>query len=59
MNQILITLCGILMGAINFAFFCLGYYARSKKKDDDAFQVTEENVEGFKEILKWMNYGGK
>lgn len=59
MNLILIVLCGILMGAINLGFFLLGYYIRSKKKDDNAVEVNETNIEAVKEIMKWVGYGGK
>lgn len=59
MNLILIVLCGILMGAFNFGFFCLGYYVRDKKKDDDVLEVTNKNAESVKKMMEWMNYGGK
>ena len=56
MNIILIFLCGILMGAFNFGFFLLGYYVRSKKKEEAAMEVNDKNVEAVKELIKWMNY---
>jgi len=56
MNFILIMLCGILMGAFNFGFFCLGYYVRSKKKEDNAVQLDAENGEAIKNLLNWMKY---
>lgn len=59
MNLILIVLCGILMGAFNFGFFCLGYYVRDKKKDDDALEVTNDNAEVVKGLADWLNYGGR
>ena len=59
MNLILIVLCGILMGAFNFAFFLLGYYVRDKKKDSDAVEITDHNKEAVASIMQWMNYGGK
>ena len=59
MNLILIVLCGILMGAFNFAFFLLGYYVRGQKKDEDALEVTDHNKEAVASIMRWMNYGGK
>ena len=56
MDIILIMLCGILMGAFNFAFFCLGYYVRSKKKEENAVQLDAENGKAIKDLLNWMNY---
>lgn len=58
MNLILIVLCGILMGAFNFASFCLGYYVRDKKKIEDGMTVTKENAEFVEEMMKWRSYGG-
>lgn len=58
MNLILIVLCGVLMGAVNFGFFCLGYYIRSKKPDNDAVQLTKDNAEFIEEMMKWRQYGG-
>jgi hypothetical protein len=59
MELALILLVGTLMGAFNFGFFCLGYYVRDKKNDDDVLEVTNENAESVKKIMEWMNYGGK
>ena len=60
MNLILIMLCGILMGAFNFAFFCLGYYVRSRKPaEEDGLKVTKENAEFIDEMMKWRMYGGR
>lgn len=56
MNLLLIILCGILMGAVNFGFFLLGYYVRSKKKDENAMEINEQNAEAIKDMLNWMNY---
>lgn len=58
MNFILIILCGILMGAFNFAFFCFGYYVRSRKPDEDGLKMTKENAEFIDEMMRWRNYGG-
>ena len=58
MNIILIILCGILMGAFNFAFFLLGYYLRSKKPVEDGVTVTKDNAEFIEEMMRWRNYGG-
>ena len=59
MNTILIFLCGILMGAFDFAFFCLGYYVRSRKPmAEDGLKVTKENAEFIDEMMKWRQYGG-
>lgn len=58
MELILIILAGILMGAFNFGFFCLGYYVRSKKPDDNTVTVTEQNKEAIKNIAEWLNYKG-
>ena len=44
------------MGAFNFGFFCLGYYARSKKKEENAVQLDASNSEAIKNLLNWMNY---
>ena len=44
------------MGAFNFGFFCLGYYVRSKKKEDNAVQLDAENGEAIKNLLNWMKY---
>lgn len=56
MQVILIVLCGILMGAFNFAFFCFGYYVRGKKQPDDAVELTKENAEFIKEMMDWRAY---
>ena len=56
MNIILIYLCGILMGAFNFGFFLLGYYVRSKKKEEPAVEVNEKNIESVKQLMNWMKY---
>lgn len=58
MNLILIILTGTLMGAFNFGFFCLGYYIRSLRKDEDGVTVTKENRDFIEEIMRWRNYGG-
>lgn len=58
MELALIILSGILMGAFNFGFFLLGYYIRSKKKDEDAITVTEQNKDALKSIYDWVNYKG-
>lgn len=58
MNLILIVLCGILMGAFNFGFFILGYYARSKKQPDNGVVATNENKDFIEEMMKWRNYNG-
>ena len=58
MNLILIMLCGILMGAFNFGFFCLGYWYRGTLKTEDGITVTKENAEFIDEMMKWRNYGG-
>ena len=59
MNLILIILCGILMGAFNLGFFMLGYYLRSKKPDDKTVELTKDNAEAVRELMRWMNYGGE
>lgn len=46
------------MGAFNFGFFCLGYFIRSKKPDDNTVTVTEQNKEAIKNIAEWLNYKG-
>lgn len=58
MNIILIVLCGILMGACNFGFFILGYYARSRKTPEDGVVATKENKEFIEEMMRWRNYHG-
>lgn len=47
------------MGAFNLGFFMLGYYVRSRRKDEDAVEVNESNKEAIKEIMNWIQYGGK
>lgn len=59
MNVILIFLCSILMGAFNFAFFCLGYYVRGKKPNEEAVKITKENAELVAEMMNWRAYGGE
>lgn len=56
MNLILIILTGTLMGAFNFAFFCLGYYVRSKKPSEDGVTVTKANKDFIKEMMQWRNF---
>ena len=59
MNLILIILCGILMGAFNFGFFCLGYFVSSRKPvEEDGIKMTKENAEFIDEMMKWRMYGG-
>lgn len=58
MTIVLIFLVGVLMGAFNFGFFCLGYYIRSLKKDDEAVHVDNNNQQGIREMMEWLNYGG-
>jgi len=58
MNIILIILTGVLMGAFNFGFFCLGYYVHSKKKPEEGVTLTKENAEFIEEMMKWRMYGG-
>lgn len=58
MNLILIVLCGILMGAFNFGFFCLGYYVKSKQPIEDGMTVTKDNADFINEMMKWRAYGG-
>lgn len=59
MELSVIFLCGILFGAFNFGFFCLGYYVRSKKPSDDSVEVTKDNAKALEDITKWMNYNGR
>lgn len=59
MNLILIVLCSILMGAFNFGFFCLGYFVRSKKQNEEAVKITKENAKLVAEMLNWQAYGGE
>ncbi len=59
MNVILIFLCGILMGAFNFGFFCLGYLYRDRKPVEDGVTVTKDNAELINEMMKWRQYGGE
>ena len=58
MTVVLIFLVGVLMGAINFGTFCLGYYVRSKKKDENAVQDDKNNQKAVAEMMEWLNYGG-
>lgn len=58
MELILIILAGILMGAFNFGFFCLGYFVRSKKPEDNSVTITEQNKETIRNIAEWLNYKG-
>jgi len=58
MNLILIVLTGVLMGAFNFGFFCLGYYVRSKKPEE-GMKLTKENADFVKEMMNWRMYGGE
>ena len=58
MNLILIFLTGTLMGAFNFASFCLGYYVRGKKSNEEAVKVTKENAEFIAEMMNWRSYNG-
>lgn len=58
METVLILLAGILMGAFNVTFFCLGYYVRSKKPMDDGLTVSENNKEFIEEMMQWKNFKG-
>lgn len=59
MEILLILLVSALMGALNFGFFMLGYYIRSKKPNESAVVVDDNNRKAVEEIYKWMNYMGK
>lgn len=59
MNFILIILCGILMGAFNFAFYLYGVHVGSTKQKEDGVTVTKENVDFVKEMMEWRSYGGE
>ena len=59
MEIILILLTGTLMGAFNFGFFCLGYYVRGKKQNEEAVKITKENAELVAEMMNWRAYGGE
>ena len=59
MTIVLIFLTGVLMGAINIAFFFFGYYVRDKKKDDNALELDEHNVEAVKSLMDWIGYNGE
>ena len=56
MNLILIVLCGILMGALNFGFFILGFYVRSKRPEETKTELNADNMNAIKDLFKWMNY---
>lgn len=59
MEIILILLTSTLMGAFNFAFFCLGYYVHSKRQNNEGVKVTKENAEFIAEMMNWRSYGGE
>lgn len=63
MELILILLTGTLMGAFFLGFFLLGMrYQRmltESTKEEEGLEVNEQNIEGVKELYKWLNYGGK
>lgn len=58
MEILLTLLVGILFGAINFGFLCLGYYIRSKKTDENAVKVDKENAKALSDIYNWVNFSG-
>ena len=63
MELILILLTGTLMGAFFLGFFLLGMrYQRmltESTKEEEGLEVNEQNIDGVKELYKWLNYGGK
>jgi len=63
MNLILIVLCGILMGAFNFAFFLFGFHVGKKEGEkqanENSVEVNEINKDMVKDIASWIGYGGK
>lgn len=63
MELILILLTGTLMGAFFLGFFLLGMrYQRmltENTKEEEGLEVNEQNIDGVKELYKWLNYGGK
>lgn len=59
METVLTLLTGVLMGAFNFGFFCLGYYLGTRKKPEDGMELTEKNAEFVKEMMNWRMYGGE
>lgn len=58
MELTLIILCGILFGAFNFGFFCLGYYICTKQPQEDVIKINDKNKKAFKQINDWANYQG-
>ena len=58
MEIILIILTGTLMGALNFGFFCLGYYIRGNRQDEGV-KLTKDNADFVKEMMEWRMYGGE
>ena len=58
MEIILIFLTGTLMGAFNFGFFCLGYYLKGKKNNDEGVAVTDRNSDFIKDMAKWRAFNG-
>lgn len=56
MQVILIVLCGILMGAFNFAFFLFGYYVRSKKPEENGVELNKANADFIREMMDWRAY---
>lgn len=59
MELALIILCGILFGAFNVGFFCLGYYVRSLKQEEDGVALTKNNLDYFKDATNFVNYDGR
>ena len=61
MELTLILLTGTLTGAFLVASFYLGMrYEQSRPKpENDSLVVTDRNKEAVREMMEWMNYGGK
>lgn len=58
MTVVLVLLSGIIFGAINVAFFIVGYHLGIKKPNPDAVVVDKTNMEAVEDLMKWMNYRG-
>lgn len=59
----ILILTGTLAGAFFVGFFMLGFVVgvkyQKKKASENVVEINDKNINAYKEIAEWLNYGGK
>lgn len=62
-NMEILILTGTLAGAFFVGFFMIGFAAgmkyQKKKASENAVEINDKNINAYKEIAEWLNWGGK